>query len=103
MSLNPNQFMFHYADPSDRASIAQKGLLTRHPSRGSLAEDDGQPAGVYMFHDRHQADVLAGDTYRVNTAGLNVQDDPFHAGDGIAAFVPHPIERSRLSLLKRDT
>lgn len=103
MSLNPDQFMYHYADPSDRASIAEKGLLTRHPSNGSLAEDDGETAGVYMFHDRRQADILGGDTYRVNTAGLRLHDDPFHAGEGIAAFVPHPVERSRLSILKRGT
>lgn len=93
---------YHYSDPSNRDSIMESGLRTRDSLGASLAEDDGHEAGVYMFTDRHQADVLQGDTWEVSVDPKEVVPDPFHASTpGVAVYTPNPVPPNRLKLLNR--
>lgn len=43
------QLVYHIAHSSDRDSIAEHGLLPRHPDGHSGAEQWGNPPGVYVF------------------------------------------------------
>lgn len=94
--------LYHYSDPSNRDSIAEKGLLIRHPDGSSLAEDDGHQPGVYLFADKAQADMLDGDTYEVDAYGLDLHPDPFHDDQPGTAWVSHrPIPPDKITFSPR--
>jgi hypothetical protein len=89
--------VYHYSDPSNRASIRQQGLLTRDAQGQSLAERDGAAAGVYAFEERDQADMLEGDTWAVQTTGLPFERDPQNPTS--AFYSPEPVPPGQVALV----
>lgn len=94
---SPPRVLYHYSPHENRQGIESGGLQPRHPQTGeSLAERDGGPAGVYLFPDRAQAEMLDdGDVYEVASDGLDLQPDPFHK-PGVAWYSPGPVPREKV-------
>ena len=96
--------LYHYSAGDNADSIREKGLLTRDSEGRSLAEDDGYPAGVYLFSELRQVDpqtMPQGDVYEVRTEGLTILPDPFH-DPGVAWYSPNPIPPSHIRWIRRN-
>lgn len=105
---NPSpEKLYHYTPEGNAESIEQRGLHPRNPLTGeSYAEETGETSeskrpGVYMFGNQHEPLEHAqsgGNVFEVDTRGLPLVEDPFHADDSGTAYVsydPIPPERLR--------
>lgn len=95
------RYLYHYSPGDVVDSIKEKGLLTHNPQGESLAEQDGDPPGVYMFRDSEQAFILDdGDVWKVDTKGISLKEDPSNAG--AAYYSEEPIPPHRLKHLGKS-
>lgn len=93
---------YHVANPEDRESIAEQGLLPRHPSGHSYAEEVGNEPGVYLYrnHPGHNTDFRTPreDVWEVDEAGVGPTEHDTWVDPGESIRTKEPVAPQHLRL-----